>query len=208
MFLGLPYIEWLGYFSSVIVVISLTMSSILKLRLFSVLSAVSFSIYSFVIKAYPVAILNVFIFGINIYHIIRIYSAKEYFSVLPTDKESNYINEFLSFYDSEIKKIFSGFEYKPSANTLSLYLLRNVIPVGIFIAEKKDDKTMQILVDYVIPRYRDFKQGKFLFGKYEKYFKEIGVNILVAKSENKTHIKYLIKMGFKDNNGEFVKYLN
>ncbi len=207
MFLGLPWIEWLGYLASVIVAVSLTMSSILKLRLFNLFSAVLFAIYAFILPAYPVAILNLFIFTINIYYIAKIYSTKEYFSVLPVDSDSNYINHFISFYKDDINKIFPDFKYEPDKNTLSLYLLRNVIPSGIFIGQKQG-KTLKILADYVIPRYRDFKLGKYLFGKYEKYFKEHGINMLVAKSQNKTHKKYLTKMGFKEDNGEYVKFIS
>ena len=53
--LGVPWVEWFGYAASVVVAISLTMSSIIKLRWFNLTGAAMFSVYGFVIGAWPVA---------------------------------------------------------------------------------------------------------------------------------------------------------
>lgn len=64
-------IEWFGYFASIIVAISFLMKSINKLRLVNTLGAICFVIYSAAIKAWPVALINVFIICINIYQLTR-----------------------------------------------------------------------------------------------------------------------------------------
>lgn len=64
-------IEWFGYFASVIVAISFLMKSINKLRLVNTLGAICFVIYSVVIKAWPVALINLFVICVNIYHLTR-----------------------------------------------------------------------------------------------------------------------------------------
>ena len=61
MFLDITYLEWLGYLSSVIVAISLTMSSIIKLRIYNLIGGTAFSIYGFLIGSLPVGFLNLFI---------------------------------------------------------------------------------------------------------------------------------------------------
>ena len=66
MFLGIAWIEWFGYAASVVVAISLMMSSIVKLRWFNLTGATMFSAYGFVIGAWPVGFLNLFIVAINI----------------------------------------------------------------------------------------------------------------------------------------------
>ena len=61
MLLNISILEWLGYLSSVIVAISLTMSSIIKLRWFNLVGAAAFSFYGFMIGSLPVGFLNLFI---------------------------------------------------------------------------------------------------------------------------------------------------
>jgi len=73
MLFNVPYIEWLGYLSSVIVAISLTMSSITRLRWLNLVGGISFAIYGFMIGSFPVGLLNVFMIGVNLYHLRKIY---------------------------------------------------------------------------------------------------------------------------------------
>lgn len=64
-------IELFGYFASIIVAISFLMKYINKLRLVNTLGAICFVIYSVVIKAWPVALINIFVICVNIYHLTK-----------------------------------------------------------------------------------------------------------------------------------------
>ncbi len=64
-------IEWFGYFASVVVAISFLMKSINRLRLINTFGAICFVIYSVAIKAWPVALINLFVICVNIYHLTR-----------------------------------------------------------------------------------------------------------------------------------------
>lgn len=65
-------IEWIGYLASIMIVISLTMTSIKKLRIVNTIGCILFVIYGVVVKAYPVAISNLAIIGINIYNLNKL----------------------------------------------------------------------------------------------------------------------------------------
>ena len=54
-------VELIGYLGSAMIVISLTRTSLLKLRLFGLVGAAFFVAYSLIIKAYPIAVVNVVI---------------------------------------------------------------------------------------------------------------------------------------------------
>lgn len=62
----MDYKEWLGYIASLIVLISLLMSSVKKLRWINLLGSLTFAVYGFLINALPVAVMNAGIVGINI----------------------------------------------------------------------------------------------------------------------------------------------
>ena len=68
---GINLVELFGYFSSVVVAVSFLMKSINKLRIINTIGAACFVIYSLIIKAYPVALINFFIICINIYQLTR-----------------------------------------------------------------------------------------------------------------------------------------
>ena len=64
-------IEILGYFASIMVAISFLMKSVRKLRFINIIGAICFVVYSVAIKAYPVALINLFTICVNTYYLTR-----------------------------------------------------------------------------------------------------------------------------------------
>ena len=73
---GIPVIEWVGYVASIMIAISLIMSDIVKLRVINSIGCILFAIYGFTVKAYPVGIINSFIFFVNSYYLYKFYKDK------------------------------------------------------------------------------------------------------------------------------------
>lgn len=65
-------VEWIGYAASILIVISLTMTSIVKLRIINSIGCFLFVVYGLYVKAYPVAISNAVIILINIYNLYNL----------------------------------------------------------------------------------------------------------------------------------------
>ena len=57
------------------------MKDIVKLRFINLIGSILFAIYGFIIKAYPVAIINVIIAFVNIYYIYDITKKKWWYFV-------------------------------------------------------------------------------------------------------------------------------
>lgn len=64
-------VEVLGYFASIMIAISFIMKSINKLSFVNILGSVCFVIYSVIIMAWPVALINFFSICVNIYYLTR-----------------------------------------------------------------------------------------------------------------------------------------
>ncbi|WP_117153593.1 GNAT family N-acetyltransferase [Paraliobacillus quinghaiensis] len=200
------WLEWLGYLASLIVLISLLMSSIIKLRWINLLGSSLFSLYGFLIGALPVGLMNLGIAIINVYYLVKIYSArakKEYFKILSIERDSEYFSHFLNFYREGIKKFVDPAKLKENTYEVSFYILRNMVPAGVFLGSKYDENTLKVELDFVIPEYRDFKIGSFIYEESKDYFLDRGYNRLISYSTNDEHIEYLRKMGFeqKEDNG-------
>ncbi len=191
---NISIVEIIGYVASVLIAVSLMMSSILKLRIINLFGSFVFAIYGLIINAYPVAAVNFFIAIINIYYLFEIYSRKEYFKVLEVEPETEYLKNFLSFYETDIKKYMPSFTFSVSKENIAFFVLRNMVPAGLIIAKKNIDATVFVELDYVIPGYRDFKIGKFV---YNKIFSEMDVKEISSNPGNENHEKYLKRMGFR-----------
>ncbi|MCF7498343.1 MULTISPECIES: YgjV family protein [Pseudoalteromonas] len=64
--------EYLGYLASALLVASLTMSDVVKLRWFNLAGCIAFTCYGIAIDAIPVAFTNGLLTFVNIYHIIKL----------------------------------------------------------------------------------------------------------------------------------------
>lgn len=192
------WIEIIGYLASIIIMLAMLMSSIVRLRWINLLGSALFSIYGFAIDAIPVGIVNGFIVFINIYYLTKIYTKKEYFKTLEIRRDNKYLLAFLDFHKRDIDKFFPNFEYKSGMNTFSFFILRNMAVSGIFLAREIAPEVLYIGLDFAIPEYRDLKVGKYVYKQNIELFKDQGYKILCTKSENKQFRKYLTKMGFSE----------
>lgn len=191
------YYDYIGYVASLIVLISLLMSSIKKLRWINLLGALLFGAYGFfIIKNIPTGLMNLGIVIIDVYYLARIYLSKDYFKLQPITNDSEYLNTFLKFYQEDINKFITLDKIYISGSDVKLYVLRNMTPAGLFSGNKYNEETLEIQLDYAVPQYRDFKMGSFVFDDNKEYFKSLGYSKFITFTEEKSHIKYLKKMGF------------
>lgn len=199
--------EWLGYIASAIVLVSLLMSSVKRLRWINMIGSLVFAVYGFLISAYPVGVMNLGIVIINSYYLYQIYSKKDYFKLFAVS-DVIYFNEFVKTYEKDMKHFMTFDESLDNPNMVKLFILRNTVPAGILVGKRKDD-SLEILVDYVTPTYRDFKVGEFLYKDQVQFFKDNGIQKLFTKPGNDQHQKYLLRMGFvKKSDAYYVKTLS
>ncbi len=191
------YLVWFGYVASAIIALSMTMNSIVKFRWINLVGALSFATYGFFINAIPVTFLNGFIALVDIYYLSKIYSKKEHFETLEVRSDNKFLIRFLKFHDKEIQKFFPGFSYKPEMNTISFFVLRNMNVAGIFLAHRENNDTLKVGLDYVVPEYRDFKNGHYIYHRLRNKFIKQGLKKVVIPVYSKKYAAYLKKMGFK-----------
>ena len=65
------YIEIFGYIGSALIIISMMMTSIGRLRIFSIAGSSINMAYSLISSVYPIAILNASLIIINVYHLSK-----------------------------------------------------------------------------------------------------------------------------------------
>ncbi len=201
-------LQWIGYVASGAIALSMTMSSILKFRWINLAGAVLFSVYGFLIGALPVGFLNAFIALVDIYYLYTIYSKKEVFEILEVRADNKYLLRFLQFHEKDIQHFFPGFTYQPELNTISFFVLRNMAVAGVFLAHRKENHCLSVGLDFVLPEYRDFKNGKYIYLRLKNRFIDDGFTKVIAEGKSEKYAQYLAKLGFEKNaEGLFEKLL-
>ncbi|MDR0411807.1 MAG: hypothetical protein LBH75_07545 [Treponema sp.] len=64
-------IEFIGYLASILVAISITIKGGFYFRIFNLSGSICFFIYGLFINSWPVAIINLYGTGINIFYILK-----------------------------------------------------------------------------------------------------------------------------------------
>lgn len=188
--------EIVGYIASIVIAISVMNTNVLRLRVLNLTGAVFFTAYGLLIKAWPVAVLNFFVVGVNCYHLYKILRSNEYFKLLEVQPDSEYLRHFLAHHLADIRKDTPRFDYEPGPNQLTLFVLRNTVPAGVFIGKLQKNGDLIVELDYVTPDYRDLKVGEFLLHEQLAYFRDRGVKCIVSGAGSARHANYLKEMGF------------
>jgi hypothetical protein len=189
------------------------MSSTKKLRWINLFGSLTFVVYAILNKTYPVAMLNFFTAIANIYYLVKIYTNKAYFNILKIQKNNEYIEYFVDHNREDLNKFYQDVKVDFKDAEYSFYILRDIMPVGVFVANKYDEKTLKVELDYVIPSYRDFKAGTYIYEKNKDLFLDKGYEKLITFSDHPKHDQYLTRMGFEeidqaDNKKTFLLDLN
>ena len=193
-------IELIGYLGSILVLISMLMSSVIKLRIINTVGSIIFTFYAFAIQTYPTAILNVILVGVNIYNIVKLLKSTKQYDLVEVKADDSFAGYFLEHYKNDIAVYFPEFKNDASLYDVADIICCNADPAGIILG-KKNGEEIEISLDYTTPMYRDCSVGKFLYGK----LKEQGIKKLVYKTADEKHEDYLKKMGFAKNEDGFIK---
>ena len=189
------WIEGLGYAASVLVALSLTMSSIVRLRWVNLFGAGLFSAYGFLIAAMPVALLNGFIVLANIYHLLGIYRRSDHFQLVDASADDALVRYWLEENRADLERFFPGTDITQLESPVCSLMLRNNNPVGLLVGTQQG-RTFDVALDYVFPAYRDFRTGQFLY-RESGFFSRHGANRIVTRSRSPRHQAYLERMGFR-----------
>ncbi len=188
------FLDLFGYLSSFVILVSLTMNSIIKLRWINLVGAALFTIYGVMLKSVPTAFLNFGIVIIDIYYLFKIYSKKEDFKLVEVSEDSELLEHFYKNNSKELLEYFG--DNKIGSDEKVFFMLRNNYTAGILIGTEEKE-TLKIKVDFVTEKYRDFKLGSYFFNENTEELKKRGYKKVYSKALHEKHKEYLEKIGFK-----------
>ena len=197
-------VEMIGYLGSILVVVSMLMSSVVKLRVINTIGSGIFAAYALMIHSYPTALMNGFLIGINIYNLLKLTRKDRSYDLVEGAEGEGLLRYLLDYYREDIRLYFPDFSADSGANRVYLVCC-NGNPAGVLLGTDDGQGTLQVLLDYSTPTYRDCSIGAYLYSKLPSK----GIHTLIfAGQETQTHAAYLTKMGFVKENGVYRKRLN
>ena len=198
------YIDLLGYVASFIILVSLTMKSIVKLRWINAVGSLLFVVFAFLTKSTPTIVMNLGIILIDLWYVLVITVKRSDYHLVKAERGSAWLEFFYQSNKIEIDGIF-GYDAFSEAKYFSYFVCNNEI-AGMLAWKELSPVECRILIDFVTPRFRDFKIGMYFFTQHLSIFREKGYSRLVYENVGKQHWKYLGKLGFiESSQGCFVK---
>lgn len=99
-------IELAGYLGSVLVVVSMLMSSVVKLRIINTAGSIISATYALIIQSYPLALMNICLIIINIYNLARLLRSNEPYDLVDVKTDDIFLTYFLHYYQQDIQNFF------------------------------------------------------------------------------------------------------
>ena len=86
--------------------------------------------------------------------------------------------------------------YEPRDDQVRAFILRDLVPAGLFIGRLCPDDTVEVALDYVIPQYRDLQVARFLYSPRSNVFYEGRGRRIWSRPGSSDHNAYFTKLGF------------
>jgi hypothetical protein len=200
-------IEAVGYLGSALVVVSLLMTRILRLRVIGLMGSATFLVYGLLIGSVPIIITNLVIVIINATFLWRATRLKEWFYLLEVHPDSRYLEEFLRFHHDDILVNQPDWNGQVSDSDLAVLVLRDMQPAMAMVGAI-GTAGMELRLDYAIPRFQDYRTGRFLYDANASFFASKSITAISASARTKGFIRYLNRMGFIETaSGHFERSL-
>lgn len=188
---------YLGYLASLLLAISLVVNNDLKFRWLNTCGNIAFVTYGAIIYALPVIVTNSILLTINIFYLYRRYNRKETFELLEFQHGGILVDRFLEFYKKDITAFFPNFTREDLDGNINFVVLRDLVIANIFSARTNSDGDAEVIINYTVPKYRDFKVGSFIFEKEKRYLLSKGIRRVYYKDvAHPNHRRFLKISGF------------
>lgn len=196
-------IEIFGYVGTVLVVVSMLMTSVVKLRIINMAGNIISAIYGLIIGSFPLALMNISLLIINIYNLHKLYKTEQQYDLIDGKTDDAFLGYFLKHYAEDIKVYFPNFKKNNSAIDTAYIICCNAEPAGVLLGKSSGKGEIEIVLEYTTPTYRDCSVGTYLYSELSK----AGVKKLTFANKAEKHEPYLQKMGYTAENGVYVKKL-
>ena len=189
----------LGWVGSALLVWSLLQTAVLRFRVLNLVASLALVAFNAIIAVWPMVALNVVIAGINVWHIARLLRTRHderAYEVVEVGPDEAYLRWFLRQHESDIARWNPSFSWPGDAPGRSAFLvMRGPETIGAVLVRDAGDGVAAVELDYVVPEYRDFTPGEFVYRR-SGLFQSRGFRRIVAPAGMRGGLAYFTRVGF------------
>ena len=195
-------IECIGYAGSLLVLASMLMTSVFKLRVINTIGSLIFTVYALIIRSYPTALMNACLVLINLHFLWKMAKMEKDFDLAACSPDDSFVRFFIDSHRDDIRACFPGIALDLADATQVWLICCEGRPVGV-TAGQRQGNVVNLLLDYTVPAYRDFSVGRYLMAQ----LKTQGIEKLCYGGPVEHHLPYLQKLGYVKNGELYEKVL-
>ena len=199
------WLDVLGWTGSALLIYSLMQARVLRFRILNLIACVTLIVFNAALGIWPMVAMNVALSAINIYFIRTLLSERhdeKAFEVLEVGPNDEYLRYVLRVHGADIIKHQPNLMWDGAASGRRAYLVQHGDEtVGVVLAREEDDGTLQVELDYVTPRFRDFSPGEFVWRR-SRLLRDNGFRKVVSPPQMVG--PYYDKIGFRPEGSVYV----
>jgi hypothetical protein len=205
-------LEAIGWIGSILVVVSLTQSQVLRFRWMNLVGSIVATFYNAIIEVWPFAAMNAAIAIINVYWLLRLYrEAKdpEVYQVISVPPEDPFLQHLLHVHAADIATHAPDFAADPAAGEgkrSTLIVARGDEAVGVVAVRDQGAGVGLVELDWVKPRFRTFTPGQFVY-RDSGALPAAGFRTVTVRPHAATDTEYLRRAGFHVDGDQWVRDL-
>lgn len=204
----MPVLEVVGWLGSALLVVSLLQTRVMRFRVLNTISCVVLIGYNFLIEVWPMVAMNVVLVAINLWVIARMVRERHddrTYDAVPIGLDEPFLRHLLARHADDIRAFNPDLpaDVAPAAEHAFVVSTSDTV-VGVVLSragESPDEQ--QVVLDYVLPAYRDFTPGEFVF-RPGGPFATLGTRRVVASPGMAASERYLRAVGFVERDGRRV----
>lgn len=198
--MGVSWVEVIGYLASALVVASLAMTSVVRLRIVSLVGSLVFVVYGALLPSVPIILTNTAVAALNIWFLRKEFAPNRDLGAVPIASDAPFLLDFLRSHAADIAAFHPRFT-GPGPGDFALVLTRDGLPAGALVGTP-EGSTLRLRLDYVMHPYRDSRIGAWLYGPGNRVFTDAGFERLVAHPDSPALRTYLLNVGFESAQSE------
>jgi hypothetical protein len=199
--------ELVGYIASGLVVMSLAMTSVVRLRAISLVGSLIFVVYGVLIESVPIMVTNVAIAALNVWFLRAELGGKRNLGATVVAADDPFLVDFLRYHLPDIHRFQPTFELPADEpELLALLMMRDGLPAGALMGSLHDGE-LRVRLDYVTKPYRDSQLSQWLYGRGSGVLRKLGVERVSTEPGTEPHSSHLARNGFTKVAGRYEREL-
>jgi hypothetical protein len=157
----------IGWAGSALLVWSLLQARILRLRAINLAGCAVLITYNSALRVWPMVGLNAALAVINVYYLRKLLATRHderVYEVVEVGIDDDFLAHVLRVHAADIARFNPAFvPPSPEAGRCAFIVVTGDEVVGAVLVRDAGDGVAQVDLDYVIPRFRDFTPGEFVY---------------------------------------------